>query len=167
MRRWQMRLSVALFVACVISVGARLGADERRPLPAFSVVAPTGVSVASAQLSTESHPLLVYVVPDCRACDRLIAALIDWQPTLPANRLVVIIGASTEAARTYAQERHISGTGTISWYADPLQAGASALGVRHMPALVAVDNDRIEWTVSGVLNAPGALESIVRSWTAR
>ena len=162
-----MRLSVALFVACVMSVGARLVADERRPLPAFTVVAPTGVSVASAQLSTEPHPLLVYVVPDCRACDRLIAALIDWQPTLPANRLVVIIGASTEAARTYAQDRHIAGTTTISWYADPLQTGASALGVRHMPALVAVDNDRIEWTVSGVLNAPGALESIVRSWTAR
>jgi hypothetical protein len=162
-----MRVSVALFAACVMSVGARLGADERKLLPAFTVVAPTGIAVASSQLSTEPHALLVYVTPDCRACDRLIAALIDWQPTLPANRLVVIIGAATEAARTYAQDRHIGGTGSIAWYADPLQAGASALGVQHMPALVAVDKDRIEWTVSGVLNAPSALEPIVRSWTAR
>jgi hypothetical protein len=162
-----MRLSVALFVVCVMSVGARSGADERKPLPAFTVVAGTGVSVASSQLSTEPRPLLVYVAPDCRACDRLIAALIDWQPTLPANRLVIIIGASTEAARTYAQDRHLGGNGTISWYADPLQAGASALGVQRMPALVAVDHDRIEWTISGVLNAPDALESIVRNWTAR
>jgi hypothetical protein len=167
MRRRHTRLSAAVLVACVMSVGARLGADERKLLPAFTVVAPTGVSVASSQLSTEAHVLLVYVTPDCLACDRLIAALIDWQPTLPANRLVIIIGAATDAARTYAQDRHMGGTGSLAWYADPLQAGASALGVQHMPALIAVDNDRVDWTVSGVLNAPSALEPIVRSWTAR
>ncbi|MCU1383323.1 MAG: hypothetical protein JWL71_2020 [Acidobacteria bacterium] len=167
MSRWHRRLSVALFAACVMSRGVRLGADERKLLPAFTVVAPTGAAVAISELSTEPHALLVYVVPDCRACDRLIAALIDWQPTLPANRLVIIIGAATDPARTYAQDRHIAGTGGIAWYADPLQTGASALGLQHMPALVALDDGRVEWTVSGVLNAPSALESIVRSWTAR
>ena len=166
--QWRMRLTAALFVGCVVGVGVdRAVADERRPLPPFTLVAPNGGTVASAQLSTESRPLLVYVAPDCRACDRLIAALIEWQPSMPANRIVVIIGAAADVARAYAEERQIAETSAISWFADPLQSGASALGVQHVPALVAIDGGRIEWIVSGVLNEPAALEPIVRTWTSR
>jgi thiol-disulfide isomerase/thioredoxin len=165
--QWK-RLPAALLATCVSCAAVvSIAADERRPLPAFTLVSPSGDSVVSSQLSTEARPLLIYVGPECPACDRLIAALIEWQPSLPANRIVVIISAAPDRARAYAEEQQIAATAGIKWYADPLQGGATALGVQHVPALVALENGRIDWIVSGVLNAPSALESIVRSWTSR
>ncbi len=161
-------VGLSLFVACVVGAGAgRLHADDRRPLPAFTLLSPVGGVVPSSQLAAAARPLLVFVTPDCRPCDRLIAALIEWQTTLPANRLVIVIGAAADRARTYADQRGLGDAAGIGWYADPQQAGASALGVARAPALVAVDSGRVEWIISGVLNEPSALESIVRSWMNR
>jgi hypothetical protein len=37
--------------------------------------------------------------------------------------------------------------------------------VQHEPALVAIENGRVAWTVTGVLNDPHAVEPIIRNWT--
>ncbi len=163
-----MHLRAAAFVTCVLMLGAgSLRAIEKEPLPAFSVVSPSGAAVASSQLSQEARWLLVYVAADCRSCDRLVSALNEWQRTLPANRLVLVIGAAPDVAQKYAREHGIDDAAGMAWYADVDRSGSRALAVERVPALVAIENGRIEWVVSGVLNDPGAVEPIVRNWTAR
>ena len=163
-----MRLEGAAIVALVLSVGAgAVSAGEQTAVPAFDVVSPAGVATASARLSTEPRFLLVYVTPDCRSCDRLLSAVVDWQRTLPPNRIVVLIGAAPSAALAYARDRGIGADVGITWYADPSRQGRAALGLQHAPALVAVENGQLAWVVSGVLNDPHAVEQAVRGWTGR
>jgi hypothetical protein len=107
---------------------------------------------------------MIYVTPTCPPCDRLIAALAKWQSTLATERLIVIIGGDAAAAARYATE-HMAAT-PIEWYADSTGAARRSLGIQQSLALVAVENGRIEWVVSGVLNDPSALEPLVRTWTA-
>jgi hypothetical protein len=53
----------------------------------------------------------------------------------------------------------------MEWYADADAQGARTLGLQHEPALVAIENGRVAWTVTGVLNDPRAVEPIIRNWT--
>ena len=39
-----------------------------------------------------------------------------------------------------------------------------ALDLRGTPVLIGVERGEINWTIGGVLNDPGALESVVRKW---
>jgi hypothetical protein len=162
------RLLPALLVCCVASIApAALRAAAQQPLPGFSVSSPEGGIVAAAELSREQRWLMVYVEPNCRSCDRLVSALVGWQRTLPPGRIVVVIGGGLAGAQAYARERGLDGATGITWYADPDRRGASALGLQHLPSLVAVESGRIGWVLSGVLNDPGAVESAVTNWTAR
>jgi hypothetical protein len=145
--------------------GASARAAEQDPLPVFELVSPDGTTVASAALSHETHWLLVYVSTACGSCDRLLAAMAQWQPPLPAGRIVVVIRGSFETAQASAARRAV-GAGT-AWYADVDQRAARALGLQREPALVAVENGRVAWVVTGVLNDPAAVEPIIRNWTAR
>ena len=162
-----MRLRVAALVIGLVSVGAGSArALGQNPLPAFDLVSPAGAAVASAELSKEAHWLLVYVsTTGCGSCDRLLAALEQWRPTLPQGRIVVVIRGPRDAAHAYATQ-HADAAGN-AWYADTSQNGARALGLQHVPALVAVEHGRIAWVVTGVLNDPSSVEPIVRNWTAR
>jgi len=51
--------------------------------------------------------------------------------------------------------------------ADADQHASRALGLQHEPALIAVENGRIAWVVTGVLNDPSAVEPVIRNWTVR
>jgi hypothetical protein len=55
----------------------------------------------------------------------------------------------------------------MDWYADADSQAARALGLQHEPALVAIENGRVAWTVTGVLNDPLTVEPIIRNWTVR
>src|SRR5712672_2100052 len=159
--------SEAAVVAFVLTVGASaLAPGEQRPVPAFDLMSADGAAVASSSLSTEPRWLLVYVSPDCRSCDRLISSVIDWQRTLPPNRIVLVIDGSSSAALSYAHDRGIADVTGITWYADPARHGRNALGLQYSPALVAVENGQLAWVVSGVLNDPQAVEQVVRGWMA-
>jgi hypothetical protein len=161
----RMRIVTALVVALVCACAGSAGALDEKPVPAFDLVSPAGAVVASTDLSKEAHWLLVYVAATgCGSCDRLLAALEQWRPTLPQGRIVVVIRGEREAAHAYATRHAVANE---AWYADAGQSGARALGFEHVPALVAVEHGRIAWIVTGVLNDPAAVEPIVRSWTAR
>jgi hypothetical protein len=161
-----MRWSVAALVIGMVNVyGGSARAQDRRVLPVFDLVSPAGAVVASSALSNQAHWLLIYVSPDCGSCDRLISALEQWRPTLPADRIVAVIAGPRGPAHAYAMQ-HTDAAGIV-WYEDADQTGARAMGLHHLPALVAVEHGRIAWMVTGVLNDPGAVEPIVRNWTAR
>jgi hypothetical protein len=153
-------------VAVMLGLGtAGPRAAEQSALPAFDLVSPAGAAVASSALSNQSRWLLIYVSAACGSCDRLLAALEQWRPTLPSGRIVILIGASRDRALAYATQ-HADAAG-MAWYVDADQQAARALGLQHEPALVAVENGRVAWTVTGVLNDPAAIEPIIRNWTAR
>jgi hypothetical protein len=157
-----MRAIVVAAVVLGLGVGSAR-ASGQEALPAFDLVSPAGATVASSALSTEAHWLLIYVSTSCGSCDRLLSALEQWRPTLPQGRIVVVIHGTRDVAQDYATKH----SGETAWYADPDQHAAHALGLQHEPALVAVESGRIAWVVTGVLNDPSAVESIIRNWTAR
>ena len=161
MRAWALAL-----VAVALSLGAgRARAEGQTALPAFNLVSPAGVGVVSTGLSQEAHWVLIYVSTACGSCDRLLDALERWRPTLTPGRIVVVIRGSRDTARSYAAQ-HADAAG-LPWYADVDQTAARALGLEHQPALVAIENGRVAWTVNGVLNDPQAVEPIIRNWTVR
>jgi hypothetical protein len=160
-----MRMAVfALVVMLSVSAGSARALDQGA-LPAFTLVSPAGAAVASADISSEAHWLLIYVSTACGSCDRLLSALEQWRPTLPQGRIVVVIRGPRDDAQIYAT-RHADAAG-LPWYADADQHASRALGLQHEPALVAVENGRIAWVVTGVLNDPSAVEPVIRNWTVR
>ena len=156
-RLWICR-GLLLFVAT-----AGLVAAERRPLPAFTVTSPAGAAVASAALSGQERWVLIYVSPDCRSCDRLLASLRDWQSPQLTSRTVVIVRGSSAPAAAYVAERLPSAV-AVSWYVDERSEAWQALSLKGTPVLIGVERGEIDWTISGVLNDPKALESVVRKW---
>lgn len=142
----------------------RLAGFEQRPLPAFTVSSAAGTPVPSTALSGQSRWVLMYVAPGCRSCDRLLRALKDWQsPQLVGRTVVVVRGRSAEAA-AYIAQRMPAETAAVPWYADENNEAWQALELKGTPVLLGVDRGEIKWTLSGVLNDPKALESVVRTW---
>jgi hypothetical protein len=157
---------VSALVALMLGVSAVTSrAAEQSVLPAFELASPEGNIVASSALSNEPRWLLIYVSAGCGSCDRLVAALETWRPTLPPGRIIVVIAAPRDRALVYSQQHAY--VAASSWYADADGQGARALGLQHEPALVAIENGRVAWTITGVLNDPAALEPIIRNWTVR
>ena len=155
---------VAILIACGV-VGSAVGsvrASAQSTLPAFDVMSEQGAIVHSAALSPQPRWLLIYVTPACAPCDRLLAMLAASPATLATLRLVVVIGADVTAAGHYAAG-HLSGM-PVPWYADVSGEGRRSLGLQQSVALVAVENGQRQWTVSGVLNDPHALETVIRTW---
>jgi hypothetical protein len=159
-----MRTWVSVLVAVMVALGAGgARAADQNALPAFDLVSPAGAAVASAALSKQVRWVLIYVSTACGSCDRLLSALEQWRPTLPQDRIVVVIRGARDAAEGYAKQ-HANAAG-MAWYADADAQGARALGLQHEPAIVAIENGRVAWTVTGVLNDPLAVEPIIRNWT--
>ena len=161
-----MRVGILALVISLSAVCAgRAQALDQSALPAFTLVSPAGGAVASSEISTEARWLLIYVSTACGSCDRLLSALEQWRPTLPQGRIVVVIRGARADAQDYAT-RHADAAG-FPWYADEDEKAARALGLQHEPALIAVENGRVAWLVTGVLNDPSAVEPVIRNWTVR
>jgi hypothetical protein len=80
------------------------------------------------------------------ACVANVSALEEWRPTLPPNRIIVVIRRTRDVAEAYAKQ--YADAGGAPWYADADAQGARALGVQHEPALVAIESGRVAWTVT-------------------
>jgi hypothetical protein len=157
-RAWICR--VLLLIAATVGVAGA----ERRPLPAFTVTSPAGNGVTSAALSSEERWVLIYVSPDCRSCDRLLASLKEWQSPQLTSRTVVIVRGPAAAAAAYVAARLPAEVAAIAWYADERSEAWQALSLKGTPVLIAVERGEIDWTIAGVLNDPKALEPVVRRW---
>ena len=100
MRARHMPALLSALVAVMLGPGPVIArAAEQGVLPAFNLVSPAGASVASSALSSEAHWVLIYVSPACGSCDRLLAALDRWRPTLPQDRVVVVIQGTRDSAQ--------------------------------------------------------------------
>ena len=162
-----MRMRITQLAA--IALAALLGATsakaiERRPLPAFRVVAPDGTVVSSSKIPVPDKWLLLYVAPGCQSCDRLLAAFKSWQSPQLVQRTVIIVGGQVASAQTYLQQALPPEVNTIPWFADAGNEAWLALRLTGTPVLIGVNKGITEWAISGVLNDPSTLESVVKSW---
>ncbi len=135
-------------------------ASEHPRLPSFTVTSSDSAAVASTALSTQPRWLLVYVSPDCRSCERLIESLKGWQSPNLTSRTVVVV-RSSDVDRPIAEHR--SGF-DVAWFGDWQDDAWRSLELKSALALLGVEGGEIKWTISGVLNDPKALESVVRRW---
>jgi len=158
-----MRVWICRAMMLVVATTA-VAAYEQRPLPNFNVTSAAGAPHASAALSAQPRWVIIYVTPGCRSCDRLLQALKDWQSPQLTTRAVVIVRGPSAGAAAYMAERMPSEASGIAWYADNNNEAWQALDLKGAPVLVGVEGGEIKWTISGVLNEPKSLESVVRTW---
>lgn len=161
--RWAMAVGL---LAILLGAGST-EAVAQTPLPGFRVVRPDGTAVSSAQLAPGDQWLLIYLAPGCPSCDRLLAALKDWQSPALLERAVIVVGGQAPTAQSYIQRTEPSEVSSIAWYADAGNEAWTALRLTGTPVLVGVRKGVVEWAVSGVLNDPAALESVVKTWVGQ
>ncbi|HPK71460.1 MAG TPA: hypothetical protein PLN93_05940 [Vicinamibacterales bacterium] len=163
-RRLAALVACAAVAACVLpAAGAAGGGDEKRPLPPFDVLAPSGEAVQSSQVGPPGQWLLVYVAPASPASIRLLEAMRAWESPGLASRAVVVIGAPAAEAASFVQERG-NEFPAVRWCADPDGSARRALRITGTPFILGVTDGQIAWSLAGVLNDPRALESVMRGW---
>lgn len=154
-----MGLLVAWSATVVLAQG-----NPDKALPDFRLTAPNGQEVAAAAVSGDPHWLLLYVSPDSPSSRRLVTALKEWQsPQLVARTLLVVRGSLSEAG-TWVKEAVPEELAGLRWMADARQEAWTTLELQGTPVLMGIDKGEIAWRLAGVLNKPGALESVVRTW---
>jgi hypothetical protein len=139
-------------------------ASEKRPLPPFTVMRSDGAAIDSRQVTSEPQYVLLYVKPDCRPCDRLLALVRNAKSPQFTNRVIVIVHGDAAPAAAHVARQSPSEALGLTWYADPEGAGYRALRLSGMPELIGVKDGQMMWSVAGVLNDAATVESIVRTW---
>lgn len=153
-------LAAGLFLAAP-PAGAQ---SPQGALPAFTVTAPDGQAVASETLAPSSAWILVYLDPSPTPCAELVRLLQKWQTPQLLSRLVLVVRASPNDARTWL-ERTLGGDRVpFNWVADNRLEAWTALGLDGSPVLVGLKQGQVEWRLMGILSRVESLESIVRSW---
>jgi hypothetical protein len=153
-------------VVALLCVGAyaSVAAIEKRAIPSFSLTRLDGTTVDSAQLTTETQYLLLYVRPDCRPCDRLLALVKSANSPQLASRVVVVVNGDAAAGARYVARQIPANANALTWYADGDGGGYRALRLTGMPALIGVKDGQMMWSIAGVLNDAETVESVVRTW---
>lgn len=161
--KWTVAIALAVLVA-----GARIGrAANQGPLPAFTVFAADGTAVTSTQLQASDQWLLVYVMPGCQTCDSLLTAMKHWQIAQLPARTVMLVGAQPADAKAYVQRSLPTELSALPWYADAKAQAWNGLQLTGTPVLVGVKKGQIQWAISGVLNDPSSLQSVVTTWVGQ
>ena len=154
----------ATVAVVLLLVAAGASAAEAQRLPAFQVAAPDGHKVESQAMTAEHKWLLIYLGPGCRPCESLLASLQTWQSPALMSRLVLVVGGHPAEGAAWVQKALPPELSGLRWYVDADREASTALELTGMPVLLGVLDGEVEWQVSGVLNNPSALESVVRSW---
>jgi len=148
-------------VSCVL-FGASASAIERTRLPAFQLTATTGQEVTSDRLIRTGRWLVIYVQPDCRACDALLRLVVrDEHPRVAARIAVVEYGATPDDVRSIADR--YPDLAESRWYADLSGAAAAPLQVTGTPTVLGMNGDMIEWSLTGVLSSPD-VKAVLANW---
>jgi len=152
------------FVAGLFLIALYAWAIEEKPIPTFMVTRSDGLPVASTHLSELTQYLLMYVAPNCRSCDHLLASLQDSESPQLARHIVVIVSGDTTNAAKYIHDHVPPEVEGVVWYADTTGEAFTALRLTGTPVLIGVRHRRLIWSVSGVLNDASTVQSVIRNW---
>lgn len=152
---------VALVVAIALGEGAR--AAEPMPLPDFDLTALDGSAVRSRDLASNGKWLMLYVQPNCRACDALLKVVTAAEFPPLAGRLVIIVGGGSTHDATSMSSRFPELAGA-AWYADESRQASVEMKVTGAPVAIGVRQATIVWNFNGVLPDPIRMKSMLKSW---
>jgi len=157
------RLRTGLSVILLVAATCATHAIERMALPSFTVTAVDGRTISTNQLVRPGRWLLIYMQPNCAACEKILRMIKnDELPQVPA-RLAIVVGAATpEAVR--AGSAQFPDLSVAGWYADPARAAIGPLRLAGAPVIFGIDGGTIEWSLYGVLSDSGDLKSVLASW---
>jgi hypothetical protein len=153
--------AMASRAALVVLMAAAGAAAETRALPAFSVIALDGTTVASPAVVRAGHWLLVYVRPQSAPSRSLLGALEKGRPETAA---VVVVGVGGDAAAAKALGDEFPALKPAAWYADVRGETFRALRLTGVPVVMGMQESGIEWSLSGVVPDRKTLPSMLSSW---
>jgi hypothetical protein len=128
------------------------------PLPTMSLPGLQGQFVATSTWGVPGQWLLVYIRPNCRACDSALRLI-----NANAASKVVIVGAMpvTELKKVAANYTALSGA---TWYSDSSNQLAALLNFTGSPVTFGVRNRSIFWNINGVLQDQDQNRTILEGW---
>jgi len=132
--------------------------------PRFSVTAPDGAPADFSTVEGKGPWILAYVVPDSAPSNRLVRALAEHWKAGEAPRIVFIVSAAPDVAKTYLVNTGGEALTGARWYADPQGAAWKALKFQGALAVAGMDGGRIDWKLDGVIMDPGVLLPAVDKW---
>ena len=153
---------VRLFTVAVISCGLA-SAKKPAPLPDFTVLAPDGTSVKSAQLKLPNQWLLVYVQPNAASSDTILNSLNDGKLNSLNNKILLIIGGvqPSDASAMLAGFPFLK---SITYYADPKRNAQHAMGLPGIPAVLGMKQNVVQWRFVGAMPKPEHTRSLLKNW---
>lgn len=155
-----------LLLVAVVGLPVDLRAIERSPLPALSLMNMEGGTFTTSQMVMEGSWLIVYVQPDCRPCESILAvATHEKHPGLPDRLAIVVAGVTTRELQALAGRFPNLPSG--AWYSDTNRTLFTRLRLTGVPVVLGLRSNMIEWGLSGVLPDASAVESVLASWVAR
>lgn len=161
--RTSLRCAVVVIAAIAVVAVGSVRAIERRPLPAFTLTDLNGQPVASETLPTAGKWLLIYVQPKCDSCDALLRTIdVRDQPGLP-SRMAIVVGRA-DAAAAAAQAARFPDLSAAHWYAGRDRSASEALKVVSAPMVFGVRDDRLEWSVAGIVPDLDGVKSALITW---
>ena len=129
----------------LLLVFAAVTAHAANPIPEFAVVTRDGQPFSSRDFSAEGRWLMIYVAPDCGACDGILGIFSESEAPNRPERVVVILAG--DAAQTRALASRFPALSRAHWYADPGGAAGRALQVPMRPTVLGLQDRAIGWSL--------------------
>lgn len=133
-------------------------------VPEFTVTALDGTAMKSAQIPIQHQWLLIYVTPNCRACEKLLN-LIDNKNDMGLPTKVVVVNGRADSKQSAKVAQKFPDLRGASWYADPTADAFKKLELRGAPMIVGLRQNVVMWKMAGLLNGDTEkVRSIMNSW---
>jgi len=156
----------AVVASLVVILGLAAPSASAQGLPAFTVTGADGAPADLAAVQGQGPWILAYVVPDSAPSSRLVRSFAEHWTAGQASRIVFIVSASPDVAKTYLTSTGGEALAGARWYADPQGAAWKALKFDGALAVAGMDGGRIDWKLDGVIMDPGVLMPAVDKWLA-
>lgn len=156
------KLLVLLLLACLVITPGNILAIDPAPIPDFQLTTLDGQTIKSSGLPAAGNWLLVYVQPTSHYCDQLLKTLTaDRYPTLAASAVFIVNGTAEDAKAMKAKYPDLA---SATWYADPGRAAFGQLKLHGVPVILGVRDQKIQWSLNGILQDAKTMQSILTSW---
>ncbi len=151
------RVSIlALFL--VLSLVTAVEAASPTPLPIVELIKLDGQIVRLADTYTDGQWLVIYIRPNCRACDTALGLI----GATASTRLVVVGDMPVNDLKRVALE-HPQMVGT-TWLADTAHRVAGSLQLSGAPVALGIRRQTTLWTLNGLLGDREQYVATLRNW---